>query len=177
MSPFRSVNTPKAADPPSISEMPTTSPIPPERNDARGRATHQPPQPSPAQPPDPATDDALTPTRASFAATGMSGQRPLPSSPFPEFVATISELPTVTTPQRTSSQRSRKSRRASKDSADIDIDMDESGGENAGSAGDSGSGNETSTNKKKKTQRFYCTEYPPCNLSFTRSEHLARHIR
>ena len=31
--------------------------------------------------------------------------------------------------------------------------------------------------KKKKSQRFYCTDYPPCNLSFTRSEHLARHIR
>lgn len=57
------------------------------------------------------------------------------------------------------------------------MDMDESGGENAGSAGDSGSGNEASANKKKKTQRFYCTDYPPCNLSFTRSEHLARHIR
>lgn len=31
--------------------------------------------------------------------------------------------------------------------------------------------------KKKKGQRFYCTDFPPCNLSFTRSEHLARHIR
>lgn len=31
--------------------------------------------------------------------------------------------------------------------------------------------------KKKKSQRFFCTDYPPCNLSFTRSEHLARHIR
>ncbi|KAL1890723.1 Up in starvation [Sporothrix stenoceras] len=31
--------------------------------------------------------------------------------------------------------------------------------------------------RKKKSQRFYCTEFPPCNLSFTRSEHLARHIR
>lgn len=31
--------------------------------------------------------------------------------------------------------------------------------------------------KKKKGQRFFCTEFPPCNLSFTRSEHLARHIR
>ncbi|EFQ97561.1 hypothetical protein MGYG_00602 [Nannizzia gypsea CBS 118893] len=31
--------------------------------------------------------------------------------------------------------------------------------------------------KKKKGQRFYCTEFPPCNLNFTRSEHLARHIR
>jgi hypothetical protein len=31
--------------------------------------------------------------------------------------------------------------------------------------------------KKKKSRRFWCTDYPPCNLSFTRSEHLARHIR
>ncbi|KAF2857961.1 hypothetical protein K470DRAFT_260316 [Piedraia hortae CBS 480.64] len=31
--------------------------------------------------------------------------------------------------------------------------------------------------KKKKGQRFSCTEFPPCQLSFTRSEHLARHIR
>ena len=31
--------------------------------------------------------------------------------------------------------------------------------------------------RKKKSQRFYCTDFPPCGLSFTRSEHLARHIR
>lgn len=31
--------------------------------------------------------------------------------------------------------------------------------------------------KKKKGQRFFCTDWPPCALSFTRSEHLARHIR
>lgn len=46
-----------------------------------------------------------------------------------------------------------------------------------------GSDNESVTSdtnrpsKKKKGQRFFCTEFPPCNLSFTRSEHLARHIR
>lgn len=34
-----------------------------------------------------------------------------------------------------------------------------------------------SKNKKKKTQKFFCTDYPPCKLNFTRSEHLARHIR
>lgn len=31
--------------------------------------------------------------------------------------------------------------------------------------------------KKGKVQIFYCSDFPPCNLSFTRSEHLARHIR
>ncbi|KAF2805255.1 uncharacterized protein BDZ99DRAFT_574850 [Mytilinidion resinicola] len=29
----------------------------------------------------------------------------------------------------------------------------------------------------KGNPRFYCTDFPPCNLSFTRSEHLARHIQ
>jgi hypothetical protein len=45
-----------------------------------------------------------------------------------------------------------------------------------GSEQDSGEGDERPS-KKKKGQRFFCTEYPPCILSFTRSEHLARHIR
>jgi hypothetical protein len=61
--------------------------------------------------------------------------------------------------------------------------MDESDGE--GGAGDDGAGSDdesvnadgTRSSKKKKSQRFFCTDYPPCNLSFTRSEHLARHIR
>lgn len=39
------------------------------------------------------------------------------------------------------------------------------------------SGANAPPSKKKKGQRFYCTDFPPCNLSFTRSEHLARHIR
>jgi len=35
----------------------------------------------------------------------------------------------------------------------------------------------TRLSKKKKSQKFFCTDFPPCQLSFTRSEHLARHIR
>ena len=50
---------------------------------------------------------------------------------------------------------------------------DEEGGSDAESV-DAETGRPT---KKKKGQKFYCTEFPPCNLSFTRSEHLARHIR
>jgi sulfite reductase beta subunit-like hemoprotein len=47
-----------------------------------------------------------------------------------------------------------------------------------GAASDEESVNADDTkSKKKKSQRFYCTGFPPCNLSFTRSEHLARHIR
>lgn len=62
------------------------------------------------------------------------------------------------------------------------MDMDDSDAE--GHAGDDGAGSDDESvngdgtkSKKKKSQRFYCTDYPPCNLSFTRSEHLARHIR
>lgn len=42
---------------------------------------------------------------------------------------------------------------------------------------EAGMGNPSPPSKRKKGQRFFCTGYPPCNLSFTRSEHLARHIR
>jgi hypothetical protein len=31
--------------------------------------------------------------------------------------------------------------------------------------------------KKRKGTKFHCKGFGPCNLSFTRSEHLARHIR
>lgn len=31
--------------------------------------------------------------------------------------------------------------------------------------------------RKINSRRFFCTGYPPCNHSFTRSEHLTRHIR
>lgn len=59
------------------------------------------------------------------------------------------------------------------------MDMDDSDGEGIADDGsDEESVNADGTkSKKKKSQRFYCTDYPPCNLSFTRSEHLARHIR
>ena len=60
--------------------------------------------------------------------------------------------------------------------------MDDSDGEGHGADDGAGSDEESvnadgTKSKKKKPQRFYCTDYPPCNLSFTRSEHLARHIR
>ncbi|KAI1394763.1 hypothetical protein F4819DRAFT_501575 [Hypoxylon fuscum] len=114
-----------------------------------------------------------TPTKATF------GQRPLPTSPFPQAVQipeSIEEKHTPrSTPKRENSQHSRKSRGGSED-----VDMDESDGENqddGASDDESVNGDGTKSNKKKKSQRFYCTDYPPCNLSFTRSEHLARHIR
>ncbi|EXJ85792.1 hypothetical protein A1O1_06160 [Capronia coronata CBS 617.96] len=58
------------------------------------------------------------------------------------------------------------------DDHDNDNDNDQPGTDNEGEQGDP-----DSASRKKKGQRFFCTGYPPCNLSFTRSEHLARHIR
>ena len=49
--------------------------------------------------------------------------------------------------------------------------------EKDGSDNDSVTSDSNRPSKKKKGQRFFCTDFPPCNLSFTRSEHLARHIR
>ena len=75
---------------------------------------------------------------------------------------------------RGDSQYSNKSR----DSEDHDMDDSDDGGENGEEGSDDESVNADGTrSKKKKSQRFYCVDYPPCTLSFTRSEHLARHIR
>ncbi|RYP10544.1 hypothetical protein DL764_000597 [Monosporascus ibericus] len=112
-----------------------------------------------------------TPSNTTF------GQRPLPTSPFPQAVQIPEKIDERRTPKRENSQHSRKSRGDSED-----VDMDESDGEGqgddgAGSDDESVNADGSRSNKKKKSQRFYCTDYPPCNLSFTRSEHLARHIR
>lgn len=117
-----------------------------------------------------ATQSTPTPTKSTF------GQRPLPTSPFPQAVQIPDSIEEGKSPQRKNSPSSRKSGEPE------DVDMEESDGEGHGEDG-AGSDEEsvttdgTRSNKKKKSQRFYCTDYPPCNLSFTRSEHLARHIR
>ncbi|KAI1752984.1 hypothetical protein F4782DRAFT_108605 [Xylaria castorea] len=113
-----------------------------------------------------------TPTKATF------GQRPLPTEPFPQAVKIPDNIEDVEVPEHGNSQRSRKSRGDSED-----VDMDDTDGEAHGN--EDGVGSETEsvnpdgskTGKQKKNQRFWCTDYPPCHLSFTRSEHLARHIR
>ncbi|KAJ5795703.1 transcriptional regulator family: C2H2 zinc finger [Penicillium psychrosexuale] len=58
-----------------------------------------------------------------------------------------------------------------------DEPMHDSEGEQDDSDHDQNPGSNGPPSKKKKGQRFFCTSFPPCNLSFTRSEHLARHIR
>jgi len=112
-----------------------------------------------------------TPTRHSFG--GLTGQRPLPTSPLPSSV----------TPQHSGTTRLRQgaltrenSHRSVQSTGSQDVDMDDSQDGEDGSGDESG-GESGRPSKKKKGQRFFCTDFPPCTLSFTRSEHLARHIR
>ena len=158
---FRPVNSPLASEAATTvgGDVMTPSPVTPRPSTA--------PHPGISKTADDA-DDATTPTRNTFSPS-IAGQQPLPSSPFAKAAHQ----------DDTSSQTSSKLRR--RDS--MDVDMDESDGEPAGaddgaaSDDESVGGDGSRSNKKKKSQRFYCTDYPPCNLSFTRSEHLARHIR
>lgn len=116
-------------------------------------------------------DDATTPTRATFGA--LASQRPLTGLQFPAAVSAPEAADTQKeTPTRGDSQRSTKSR----DSEDVDMG-DSDDGQEGSDEDESVNADGTRSTKKKKSQRFWCTEYPPCNLSFTRSEHLARHIR
>ncbi|CAK7231670.1 Up in starvation [Sporothrix curviconia] len=71
--------------------------------------------------------------------------------------------------QRSHSQGSKSNAATTHSDEAGDIDMSD----NESNADDTA----TKAGRKKKSQRFYCTDFPPCNLSFTRSEHLARHIR
>ena len=95
------------------------------------------------------------------------GQLPLPTTPF----APPDHTPDVDSLHRETSQRSAQS------SAVDDMDIDGSEDDLDGSDNDTENGEAGRSSKKKKGQRFFCTDFPPCNLSFTRSEHLARHIR
>lgn len=120
-------------------------------------------------PRDPSLDPSSqqkTPTQASFDAAAAT-----PSAT--ALHRTSASSPTVR-PYRSDSNRDRINAHrtnASLESIQSDVKTEDR---------DSGDDSDASTSrpsKKKKGQRFYCTDYPPCNLSFTRSEHLARHIR
>lgn len=115
-----------------------------------------------------------TPTRHSFS--GMLSQRPLPDEPPAAYVAGESS----TTPELVRLDDAQSSvGRTPEDMNDVEMgegDDDENADE-YGSETESVTSDSQRPTKKKKGQRFFCTDYPPCQLSFTRSEHLARHIR
>ena len=112
-----------------------------------------------------------TPTRDSF--TGLAGQRPLPGS----FVT--SAIDNIMSPATRRSLLDRNCSHRSThsiESQDVSMGDDDEDGQD-GSDTESAIGDSERPSKKKKGQRFFCTDFPPCQLSFTRSEHLARHIR
>ena len=86
-----------------------------------------------------------------------------------EALETLNSQPTmnVTPPASSGGDHKRSNSEA--------IDDHSEGGENSEDDNEEGDGD--STSRKRKGQRFFCTGFPPCSLSFTRSEHLARHIR
>jgi hypothetical protein len=110
----------------------------------------------------------------------MSGQRPLPEGPATvpaTTTTTIEPVEGAVTVKRDRSTHSAESQDATQDVEMGDADHDDNGGEDDGSDTESMTGDGSRSSKKKKGQRFFCTDFPPCQLSFTRSEHLARHIR
>lgn len=114
------------------------------------------PNTAPQSQPAAATDDGKTPTRVAFGASNDAHNQ-THSHPDANSSAT-------TSPNR--------------DSMDVDMeDSDNEAPDDNGGSDDEIINEDGTKSKKKKSQRFYCTDYPPCNLSFTRSEHLARHIR
>ena len=116
-----------------------------------------------------------TPTKLSFA--GVEGQRPLPRSPFSSSFSSSQLRPTGNTQREELSRGDSERSIQTIESQDVDMDESDDGDGDGASDGESIDGETGRPKKKKKGQRFFCTDFPPCNLSFTRSEHLARHIR
>jgi uncharacterized Zn-finger protein len=140
------------------------SPLSVTRSQSRDLTSSTTPRPTTNSLPQPPArmDDSTTPTRANFGALSSQEQRPVEPVPAPAPVPTAEDVP----------ESSRRRRPATRDGEDVDMEASDESGERS-----EGSANADESGKKKKSQRFYCTDYPPCTLSFTRSEHLARHIR
>ncbi|KAK8153039.1 hypothetical protein IWX90DRAFT_234433 [Phyllosticta citrichinensis] len=169
MSGFRAVNTTLTVpEPPPGQPGEENTPTTPRPNKSfYEQQHHQHLDASPDSRPD--DQSVKTPTRDSFG--GVTGQKPLPSpSAPPSHQDSKKQLHRNSTLRRGNSDYSQHSAGAQ------DVDMDNDGGRD-GSDNESGHSDNDRPAKKKKGQRFFCTEFPPCQLSFTRSEHLARHIR
>ena len=131
-------------------------------------------------PQDATVRDSSPNTPASHSIDGDSRHTPLPDGPMtPINTSTKRSTPFDSLESLDTSPRSIQSTDGGEPQ---DVEMGDALDSNNGGA-DDGSEDESVTSesqrpsKKKKGQRFFCTEFPPCQLSFTRSEHLARHIR
>lgn len=115
-----------------------------------------------------------TPTRYSFG--GVPGQRPLPNDP--PRVCHVHDLLEPGTPVKREESHLHRAEGLHQEPRDVEMgEGDDEENEDDGSDNESITSDSQRPSRKKKGQRFFCTEFPPCTLSFTRSEHLARHIR
>lgn len=132
---------------------------------------------APEIPLDATIEDSIitTPTRESFG--GTQGLASLPDDPFTPSQKPNESSDAQHTLKRDSSTRSSVSQLAEGEDVEMGEGEDDDGGEDDGSDNESVTSDSQRPSKKKKGQRFFCTDFPPCQLSFTRSEHLARHIR
>lgn len=108
------------------------------------------------------------------AMDGAATPRANPNGVHSDIPRTPGKRPDTTTAAGESSRASVSGH--TRTSSNSDDTMQDSDGDNDASDHDGEPGS-APPSKKKKGQRFFCTDFPPCNLSFTRSEHLARHIR
>lgn len=106
----------------------------------------------------------------------VKGQRRLPDEPFAPSKLAEAPIKPDSTLNREASTRSVDSVQST-DSHDVEMADDDEGQDDGSDNESVASDSQRPSKKKKKGQKFYCTEFPPCQLSFTRSEHLARHIR
>lgn len=113
-----------------------------------------------------------TPTAST--AGGVDGQTAVSTASFASSFA--SEL-SNTTGRNADRLDRRSSHQSTQSTGSQDIEMDDENDEEGNSDAESIDAETGRPSKKKKGLRFFCTDYPPCSLSFTRSEHLARHIR
>lgn len=136
-------------------ELPPFSfPAPPHANPS----DHTSPQQTPTQ----ATFDSAAQQHHAQAQAALEGQQQQQQQP----------ADTAAPADSPSGRRRGHAHTSSLDSADVTMGEDDDHESDNDSVG-----SDSRPSKKKKSQRFYCSQYPPCNLSFTRSEHLARHIR
>ena len=132
-------------------------------------------------------DHAFPTTSMRNDLSGVQSQRPFPAGSFtPSNMRDVPTSPAMKSESALIREDSRRSIHSLQSTGSEDVDMmdddDEAGqddldGQEVSENESVNSDSEKPKKKKKKGQRFYCTDYPPCQLSFTRSEHLARHIR
>ncbi|KAJ5492986.1 C2H2 finger domain transcription factor dvrA [Penicillium diatomitis] len=116
------------------------------------------------------TMDGTKTPRATSIGVSVTSDRSSPADQQPDVTSTKSNRGSGSA-RPSAAGHARTSSVVSEDAMNVDSDGERDGSDQETEPGGA------PPSKKKKGQRFFCTDFPPCNLSFTRSEHLARHIR